>query len=49
MTMAFSSTNISYCSFSRIKLVPAAEQYFEKDSLFQKYISRPRAATHLSC
>ena len=38
MTMAFSSTNISYCSLSRIKLVPPAEQYFTSSLCNTSYL-----------
>lgn len=50
MSMVFSSTKISYCTHSRIKLVPpVSEEYFEKSLLFQKYLQRPSSAETLTC
>lgn len=50
MAMVFSSTKISYCTHSRIKLVPpVSEEYFEKNVIFQKYLERPSSAETLTC
>ena len=40
MAMAFSSTSMSYCNLSRVKLVPpVSEDYFEKSALFNKWVN----------
>lgn len=50
MAMAFSKTSMSYCNLSRYKLVPPVSvQYFEKSSIFKKYMSRPSSEEGLTC
>ena len=50
MAMAFSSTSMSYCNRSRIKVVPpVSELFFDKSPIFQKYLEREKEAESLSC
>ena len=49
MAMCFSSTPLSYCNKSRVKLVPPAIAYFDKHVISAKYIDRPADAESLTC
>lgn len=40
MTMAFANMKISHCNVSRFKIVPPTFEFFDDNSIFNKYINR---------
>ena len=48
MSMAFSSTKLSYCNLTRVRLNPPSEEFANENVIIQKYMQRCSEAEQLS-